>query len=211
MKGSMFYESNFRRSLHEQITLNINERNYKREDGMKRSSFCKNIFYSNVLFFLIPFSVFSQEASEKTRIGTFDSRCVAIAYGRTDFLKDIGDLRKEHDKARAEGNEERVKELEKLGPNLQFIMHQQCFSTGSVINIMEKIKDKLPQIAQKNNVKIILSKWELFYDDGSLEIVDITDDIVNLFDLDEQSRNIVQNIKKMEPVPIEQISNDPNE
>jgi Skp family chaperone for outer membrane proteins len=46
---------------------------------------------------------------------------------------------------------------------------------------MEKIKDKIPEIAKKNNVKLILSKWELFYHDESLEIIDITDQIVNLF------------------------------
>ena len=76
---------------------------------------------------------------------------------------------------------------------------------------MEKIKDKLPAIAEKNNIKLILSKWELFYHDESLELVDITDQIVNLFNLDEQSRNIIEEIKKMEPVPIEQISYDLNE
>ena len=178
---------------------------------MKKTSIFKNIIFIIVIILLIPFIVYSQETTQKVRIGTFDSRCVAIAYGRTDFLKNISDLRKELEKAKSEGNEERVKELEKMGPNLQFIMHQQGFSTGSVINIMEKIKDKIPAIAEKNNVKLVLSKWELFYHDESLEIVDITDQIVNLFNLDEQSRNIVESIKKMEPVPIEQISNDPNE
>ena len=178
---------------------------------MKTISFLKNIFYAIVIILLVPSTVCSQESTAKIRIGTFDSRCVAIAYGRTDFLKNIGNLRQEQEKAKAEGNEARAKELEKLGPNLQFIMHQQGFSTGSVINIMEKIKDKIPEIAKKNNVKLILSKWELFYHDESLEIIDITDQIVNLFNLDEQSRNIVESIKKMEPVPIEQISNDSTE
>jgi len=177
---------------------------------MKRSSY-QNIYFFAVLYLLNPFTGYSQRLPEKTRIGTFDSRCIAIAYGRTDFLKNIGDLRKEHEKAKTEGNEEKVKELEKLGPNLQLIMHQQGFSTGSVINIMEKIKDKLPAIAEKNNIKLILSKWELFYHDESLELVDITDQIVDLFNLDEQSRNIIEEIKKMEPVPIEQISYDLNE
>jgi len=155
--------------------------------------------------------VYSQGVDGKIRLGTFDSRCVALAYGRTDFLKNVDDLRKEHEKAKAEGNETRVKELEKLGPNLQFIMHQQAFSTGSIVNIIEKIKDKIPAIAEKNKVRLVLSKWELFHHDGSFEIVDITDQIVDLFVLDEESRNIVESIKKMEPVPIEQISNDLNE
>ena len=178
---------------------------------MKKLSLLNSLFHSTVLLCLIPFSVFSQGSSDRYRIGTFDSRCVAIAYGRTDFLKNISDLREQHAKASVEGNEVKVKELEKLGPTLQFIMHQQGFSTGSVINIMERIKDRLPAIAKENNVKMILSKWELFYHDETLEIVDITDQIVKLFNLDEQSLKIVEEIRKMEPVPIEQISNDPNE
>jgi hypothetical protein len=178
---------------------------------MKKTSFFNNFIFSAVIILLIPFIVYSQETIKKFRIGTFDSRCVAIAYAKSDFLKNKdSDLRKEQAKAKAEGNETRVNELDKIGQHLQFILEQQVFSTGSVNNIIEKIKDKIPAIAEKNNVKLILSKWELFYHDESLEIVDITDQIVNLFNLDEQSRNSVEGIKKMEPIPMEQIFSESN-
>ncbi|NQT25135.1 hypothetical protein HQ585_07265 [candidate division KSB1 bacterium] len=164
-----------------------------------------------IFILLIPLIIFSQDSNEKIRIGTFDSRCVAIAYGRTDFLKLINGMRAELKTAKEEGNEERVAELEKLGSTYQFLMHQQGFSTGSAKNIMDSIKDKLPSVAEKNKVKLILSKWEVFYNDDSLELVDVTDEIVNLFNPDEQSLEIVKNIKGMDPVPIEQISTDPHE
>jgi len=179
---------------------------------MKKTSIFKKIIFIVVIILLIPFIAYSQKTTEKYRIGTFDSRCIAIAYAKSDFLKNKdSDLRKEAEKAKAEGNETRVNELDKIGQHLQFILEQQVFSTGSVINIIEKIKDKIPAIAEKNNVKLILSKWELFYHDDSLEIVDVTDQILNIFNLDEQSRrNIVESMKKTEPVPMEQIFSESN-
>jgi len=161
-----------------------------------------------IFSFFVPSHVQSQPAAEKIRVGIFDSRCVAMAYGRTDFLKEIGELRKEHEKAKADGNDARVKELEKYGPTLQFIMHQQGFSTGSVMNIIKKIKDQIPAIAERNRVRLIISKWELCHQDDSVETVDVTDQMVSLFHPDEQTLEIIEDVKKMEPVPIEQISGD---
>ena len=170
----------------------------------KMTSLAKTVYFV-VFLLLTPLFIYSQESNEKVRVGIFDSRCVAIAWGRTDLIKYVGELKAELEKAKEDGDEERVKELEKLGPNLQFIAHQQGFSTGSVMNIMQKIQDKIPPIAEKNNVKLILSKWEVFYKDESLELVDITDQLVNLFNPDEQTLSIVENIKETEPLPIEDI------
>jgi Skp family chaperone for outer membrane proteins len=154
---------------------------------------------------------YSQQETVKVRIGIFDSRCVAMAYGRTDFLKDMEDLRTKHAKAKEEGNQELIKELEQLGPTKQVLMHQQGFSTGSVINILEKIKDKLPAIAKEKNIKMIVSKWEVIFVDESFELVDITDQITAIFNPDEATKQIIENVKAMEPVPIEKISINPME
>jgi Skp family chaperone for outer membrane proteins len=132
-----------------------------------------------------------------------------MAYGRTDFLKDIEDLRTKHAKAKEEGNQELMKELEQLGPTKQVLMHQQGFSTGSITNILEKIKEKFPVIAKENNLKLIVSKWEVVFADESLELVDITDQLTALFNPDEATRKIIESVKAMEPVPIEKISVNP--
>lgn len=154
---------------------------------------------------------YSQQETVKIRIGTFDSRCIAMAYGRTDFLKDIEELRTQHAKAKEESNQELIKELEQLGPTKQVLMHQQGFSTGSIINILEKVKDKLPAIAKDKNVKITVSKWELMFADENFELVDITNELVALYNPDEATRKIIENVKAMEPIPIEKISINPME
>ena len=52
----------------------------------------------------------------KLRVGTFDSRAIAVAYARTDeFNQAVKKLMEEHKKAKADGNEKMVKELEAKG------------------------------------------------------------------------------------------------
>lgn len=162
------------------------------------------------IVFCVSGIVLSQQESIKTRIGTFDSRCVAAAYGKSaEFMNQLDLLRKDVAKAKEDGNEELAKELEQQGPTQQVLMHQQVFSNGSINNILEKIKDKMPVLAKDNNIKMILSKWEIPFTDGSFEYVDITDQLVGFFMPDEQTRKIIDNIKAMEPIPIEKISINP--
>ena len=62
-------------------------------------------------------TVGAQQSQEKTsgskvRVGTFDSRAVAMAYfGSEPFKRQLNDLRAEYEKAKAAGDEKRVKEL----------------------------------------------------------------------------------------------------
>jgi len=171
----------------------------------------KNMLLSIFCFLLLTSCLsYTQQENAKLRIGTFDSRCIAVAYARSpEFMKEMEDIRTKHAKAKEEDNKELLKELEQLGPTKQVLMHQQGFSTGSILNIMEKVKDKLPSIAKENNVKLIASKWEVMFADEFIELVDITDQVVNLFNPDEATRKIIGEIKVMDPVPIEQISINP--
>jgi hypothetical protein len=174
----------------------------------------KKIFVIVVFIFLfISEAVFSQQETNKLRIGTFDSRCVAVAYGRSaEFMKEIDSVKTAQKKAKEEGNNELVTELEQLGSTKQVLMHQQVFSNGSINNILEKIKDKFPALAKdNNNVKMILSKWEIPFADESFEYVDITDQMVKYFNPDDATKKIIDEIKAMEPVPIEKISINPME
>ena len=56
---------------------------------------------------------------------------------------------------------------------------------------------------------MILSKWEITFTDGSVEMIDITDQLTALYNPDETTKKIIENIKAMEPVPIEKISINP--
>ena len=150
----------------------------------------------------------AQESSttSSARIGTFDSRAIATAFYRSaEFQDSFRDLWTELEEAKASGDWWRVKELEAYGPAMQHRMHQQGFSTGSVVEIMEKISDALPEIARGAGVSVIVSKWEVTYESSAADLVDLTPQLVALFDPSEQTLMIVESMKTVAPVPMDQL------
>ncbi len=137
------------------------------------------------------------------QVGTFDSRAIAIAHGRSKvFNQYLRDLREKLNKAKEEGNETLVKELESLGPAIQQVLHQQGFSIASVADILEKFKADLPKIAQEAGVDIIMSKWEVVYNNPSIEIVDVTSQLVKLFNPAESTLKMLETLPKQIPIPL---------
>jgi hypothetical protein len=140
-----------------------------------------------------------QPTPKMLRAGTFDSRAIAIAYARSDlraqYLRSMGE---KYEKAKAKKNEKAIKEFEAVGQ----IMHQQGFSIASVADILEKVKDDLPKIAQEADVDIIVSKWEVVHKNPSIEIVDVTSHLVKLFNPDGMTLKILEELPKRPPVPL---------
>ena len=119
----------------------------------------------------------------------------------------MNELRTEYEKAKAAGDEKRVKELEAEGPAQQELMHKQGFSTWPVDNILEKINGKIPEIAKQANVAVIVSKWDIVYQRSGVEFVDVTDLMVKPFDPDEDTLTGVKEIQMQDPVPLEELKN----
>lgn len=159
-------------------------------------------------------TVEARQSQKKTsgsnvRVGTFDSRAVAMAYFATDaFNRQLNDLRAEHEKAKAAEDEKRVKEsfaeLRALGE----LMHKQGFSTWRVDNILETIKEKIPEIARQGNVDVIICKWDIVYHGSGIELVDVTDLMVQPFNPDKETLKTIKDVQKHDPVPLDEIKND---
>jgi Skp family chaperone for outer membrane proteins len=170
----------------------------------------KTSLFIIALLFLLSGVNFSQQSKEKFRIGTFDSRCIAIAYAKSDeFKKEIDSMKIEHKKAKEEGNTQLAEKFEQLGQTRQFIMHQQGFSKASINNIIVNFNGVFPRLAEKNNLQMIISKWEIVFADESFELVDITDQLVDYFNPNEETKKVLEQVKLMDPVPIEEISINP--
>ena len=154
----------------------------------------------------------AQQSQEKTsgskiRVGTFDSRALAMAYYRSEaFNRQMRDMRAELEKAKAARNKKRVKELEAEGPALQELMHKQGFSTWPVDNILEALKGKISEIATRADVEVIVSKWDIVYQRPGAEFIDVTDLMVRLFDPDEETLRIIRDIQKQDPIPPGQLA-----
>jgi hypothetical protein len=146
-----------------------------------------------------------QTASPALRIGTYDSRAIAIAYYRSGPPSQMKDLQTEYAKAKAANDDKRAKELEATGIAWQELLHEQAFSTGSISNIIATIKDKLPAIAKEAGVALLASKWDVTYRDSAVEYVDVTMSLVKLFNPGEQVMKMIEEMKTQDPVPIDSL------
>ncbi len=146
-----------------------------------------------------------QPASHSLRVGTFDSRAVAIVYYQSEEQRQFRqDLAKEYSDAEASGDGWRIMQLDAFFPALQHRMHQQGFSTGSVREIVAKLGAELPRVAEEEGVSLIVSKWELPYWSEAVELVDLTPQIVALIDPSDRALMLVDQMKASPPVPMEQ-------
>jgi hypothetical protein len=145
---------------------------------------------------------------EKHRVGTFDSRAIAIAYASSnEFNQSIKKLMEEHKQAKADGNEQKAKELEAQGNAHQQKLHMQGFSTASVSEYLVHIKDRLPVVAKEAGVDVIVSKWDLVYQSPDAEFVDVTELMVKQFNPNEKILKTISELKKHPPISLEEAKN----
>ncbi len=149
-------------------------------------------------------------AAVRARIGTYDSRAVAVAFvGSEAFRKRMDDLKAEYDKAKAAGDRSRVAQLEAQGRAGQRLRHKQGFSTAPIHDILHHIEDKLPEIEKKAGVVALVSKWdkEELAKHKDAELVDVTMALVDVFEPNDRQRRSAIGIQKSDPISLEQAEN----
>lgn len=143
-------------------------------------------------------------------VGTFDSRAVLFAHVGSEAFKSYlaaqkADLDRVRDRARAAGDKALSADLDALGPGVQRRIHEQGFGTAPVADILERIADRLPDVAAKAGVDVIISKWDLTYHRPSATFVDVTDLLVAEFHPDQETLKGIHEIVSQDPVPLDQI------
>lgn len=135
-------------------------------------------------------------------IGTFDSRCVALAYYRSEeFLSEVDEQKAEYEAALQSGDTERADELEILGPEQQQLVHERVFSAADIDEIIWMIWSELPAVAEEAGVDVIVSIWDIIYRDESMQFVDVTDLLVIFFDPSEETLGIIESMKGVPAIP----------
>jgi Skp family chaperone for outer membrane proteins len=168
-----------------------------------KKSWGKSVFVGVSILAVCAMFLALQPTPTKVRVGTFDSRAVAIAYARSAmFAPVMKELKDKYEKAKAEKNEQVIKELEAWAPTHHKLQMLQAFSIASVADILEKVKDNLPKAAQEAGVDMIVSKWEVPYKNPSIETVDVTSHLVKFFNPDEQTLKIIEELSKQPPMPL---------
>jgi hypothetical protein len=143
-------------------------------------------------------------AASKVRIGVYDSRAVALAWGRSKACMDnISARMAEHKKAKAAGD---TKQADKIGEEMKVLqdkMHWQVFGDWNIDDILVKIRPNYPDIAKKAGVIAIVPRLE--YKDASIEAVDVTMLMAEQFSPDEKTKQIMGEMSKNPPLPFEQM------
>jgi hypothetical protein len=125
--------------------------------------------------------VYAQKKGETLKIGTYDSRVITFAWSRSDYFKHhMSKYNSQSDSARKVNDSAKIRELSVQGMSYQHLLHQMVFSTGMASSIMELIRNQLPELAKKEDVSMIVSKWELNFVNPTVEIVDLTNQIAQL-------------------------------
>jgi hypothetical protein len=158
---------------------------------------------------IAPATARGQSAAPAIRVGTYDSRAIAVAWTRSDmFRNQLTQMRAERDKAKAAGDEKAVQQVGAREKGEQERLHEQAFSTASVAGLMEKISQEVPGIAKDAGVVLIVSKWEIVYKDPAVQYVDVTMPLMRKFSADPQVVKIAEEMMKQQPIPLDQLPPD---
>ena len=129
------------------------------------------------------------------RVGVFDERSLVVAYYRSSAGKDLVKAKMEELKvAKAAGDSAKVAALEKWGTEQQELAHRQLAGQAPITNILEYLKQFLPDVAQAAGVDVI--PGSTLYLGTRVEKVDITDLLVARFNLDAGTREMIEKMRR---------------
>jgi hypothetical protein len=140
----------------------------------------------------------------KMRVGTYDSRAVAVAFVESKTMAaELKDMKQQRDQPKMAGDDAKVAALERRGAEMQRRLNRQGFSGFPVDDILAKVKDQLPKVATDTRLAVIVAKPE-FAADG-VEVVDVTDDLVKLFDPSEKTLKTIKDLRARPVVAVEEL------
>jgi hypothetical protein len=139
----------------------------------------------------------------KVRIGTYDSRAIAIAYAPSRF-NPVAEKKAAYEKAKAAGDREKMKEFEAWGEQYQRQLHFQGFGRVPVDDLLALVKDQVAKLARERHLAAVTMSCD--FTGGEVEVIDITDDLVKLYDPSEKTLGYVRAVRKAKPVPLTQLA-----
>jgi hypothetical protein len=147
----------------------------------------------------------NESAAGALRIGTYDSRAVAIAYGRSGVhARRLDEMIATKKKAVDEGNAKLAAEMDAAGAAQQVRLHLQAFSNAPVDDALDAVRDRLVGVAEAAGVSAIVSTPD--YRGANVELVDVTEPIVALFDPDARTLAMTRDCRRQKPIPIEVVA-----
>jgi hypothetical protein len=153
-----------------------------------------------------PASPETQASKEVIRVGTFDSRGVALAYYMSDEERRKLDRerREAFEKAKAEGDKERLKQLEEQARGAHDKAHRQVAGCAGIDEILERLRDRLPRVAREACVDLIVERAR--YVGAGVQAVDVTELMARQFGATEETLRELREVMKQPPVEFDQLA-----
>lgn len=142
----------------------------------------------------------------KIRIGTYDSRAIAIAYVSSRF-NPVKERMADYEKAKAAGDKVKMKELESWGEEFQRQLDFQGFGRVPVDDLLAPARDQVSKLGRERQLAAITMSCD--FTSGDVELVDVTDDLVKLYAPTEKTLEHVRAIRKVKPTPLTQLRGEP--
>jgi hypothetical protein len=133
------------------------------------------------------------------KIGTYESRAIAIAWAASPH-NPVGEKMKEYEAAKKEGNKAKVAELEAWGPAHQRVLHFQGFGNVPVSDLLSPVENKMKDLLREKNLAAIAQHCNAVAE--TAETVDITDDLVLLFEPSQRTLDMVKEIRGRQPLSL---------
>lgn len=142
-----------------------------------------------------------REPDRPVRIGVYDNRPVAIAFGHSTH-NPVWGKREARKQAFEVGDDAKVAELNAWGESFQRKLHFQGFGRYPVDDLLTHVEDQLPALAERLDLDAIV--WICDYQGPGVEVVDVTSELVALFGVsDEQALEWIAQIREVECVDLD--------
>ncbi|MHC5063683.1 MAG: hypothetical protein ACYTG5_06890 [Planctomycetota bacterium] len=151
-----------------------------------------------------------EPSAEGLRIGVFNTRAVALAYGRSSrpdcMIAQADKIRAAHKAAEEAGDEDKAKELAAQAVARQEKIHTQVFSDAPIPEILQLIEDEMADVAKAAGVDLIVG--QVLHKAKGVELIDITWHMCTPFEPDEKTRKGIEELLKTKPVPLSELKHD---
>jgi hypothetical protein len=164
------------------------------------------LFFVTLVLLIFASHTLASEKKKLIRVGIYDSRAISIAYTYSKYNDNFMQKKSEEKKeAEAKGDSQKVQQLDYQMQQYALKRHKQVFSTTPVNDLLDLVKDKIPEVAKQSGVDLIVSKWQIDYLAPDAERIDITLAMTKLFEPEEGKLENITELMKKEPLSEKEI------
>lgn len=133
----------------------------------------------------------------KVRIGVYDSRAIAVAWASSKY-NPVARKRAELEAAKKAGDRRKIQELEAWGPAHQRLLHFQGFGRVPVTDLLAPVKPGVARVAREKGLAAVTMAAD--YAAPHVQVIDVTDALVELYNPTDRTRATVKALRKVEPI-----------